>query len=171
MGSNSRDQPKWRAATSADLDNVHQIGEQIHLDLPEKREIFAEKLSLFPDGCFVLVQNETIVGYGFCHPWLLNRIPELNKPLLRLPSHADCILIHDVAILQQARGRGAADVLIETIVKLAKARGIANLALVSVYGSYRLWGRFGFEVVEDTALREKLRSYGGTARYMVLRLH
>src|SRR5262249_26361308 len=27
--------------------------------------------SCFPEGCFVLVDNERAVGYGLSHPWLL----------------------------------------------------------------------------------------------------
>jgi GNAT superfamily N-acetyltransferase len=171
VDTNNTDPPvKWRPATEADLDDIQRIGDRIHAELPEKREIFAEKLTLFPEGCFVLVQNEIIVGYAFSHPWLLDRIPELNQPLSRLPAKPDCILIHDVAILQQARGRGAAAVLVEIVTKLARERNIANLALVSVYNSYRLWGRFGFELADGDALVEKLKSYGGPARYMVRRL-
>jgi Acetyltransferase (GNAT) family len=115
---------KWRPAAAADLDDIEKIGDAIHAELLEKPEIFAEKLCLFPEGCFVLVQNEIIVGYGFSHPWLLNRIPALNEFLLRLPSTPDCILIHDVAVLQPVRGRGAAGALIELIAKLVP--GIRN---------------------------------------------
>jgi hypothetical protein len=156
----------WRVATAADLASIQRIGNAIHTDLPERPEIFAEKLKLFPEGCFVLTRDETVVGYGLCHPWRLNSIPPLNQFLGRLPSEPDCLLIHDAAILPEARGQGATAVLVELVTKLAQERKIARLALVSVYGSYVLWARFGFEIVSDTALADKLRPYG-KARYMV----
>ncbi len=47
---------------------------------------------------------------------------------------------------------------------------VSFMALVSVYGTDVLWGRYGFSVVKDTKLSKKLTSYGETAKYMTLRL-
>ena len=161
---------QWRPTKTADLDAIQQIGNAVHPELPEGPEIFAEKLSLFPEGCFVLVRNETALGYAFSHPWLLNRIPKLNEFLLHLPLAPECVLIHDVAVLQQARGQGASRTLIGLMADLAKKRDISYLALVSVYNSHLHWARFGFELVNNDILADKLKSYGETARYMVCRL-
>lgn len=160
---------KWRPANSADLNGIQQIANAIHSELPESPEFFAEKLSLFPEGCFVLAMNEALLGYGLSHPWLLNSIPKLNGFLLRLPSPADCILIHDVAVLQQARGQRASSILIRLIEGLAKKRDISYLALISVYNSHPHWARFGFETASNNTA-DMLKSYGPTARYMVRRL-
>jgi hypothetical protein len=170
MDSNSVDRATlWRPATPVDLGGIQNIGDSMHPDLPERPEIFAEKLGLFPDGCFVLAQNDAVVGYGFSHPWLLNRIPKLNEFLVRLPSAPNCMLIHDVAVLQHARGSGAAGTLIELIASVARKRALPHLALVSVYNSYALWGRFGFETAFHDGLADRLKSYGESARYMVRR--
>lgn len=161
---------KWRPTEPTDLDAVQQIGNAIHPELPERPEIFAEKLSLFPKGCFVLARNEIVFGYGFSHPWLLNQIPKLNDFLLRIPLAPECLLIHDVAVLQQARGQGASRTLIGLLAEVANKRGIPYLALVSVYNSHLHWSRFGFELVSNDVLADKLKSYGETARYIVRRL-
>jgi GNAT superfamily N-acetyltransferase len=158
---------KWRSATAADLGDIQRIGDLIHTELPERPECFAEKLRLFPEGCFVLIQDDAVVGYGFSHPWLLNQIPCLNELLGKLPPAPDCMLIHDVAVLQHGRGLGAAAALIELIVRVARTHALSHLALVSVYNSYLLWARFGFEIVADDRIAEKLKSYGQSARYMV----
>ena len=64
MNSTNHDgNPKWRAASIADLEIIDRIGNEIHVDLPERPEVFADKFSLFPEGCFVLVQNQEVVGY------------------------------------------------------------------------------------------------------------
>ena len=159
----------WRAAAVSDLDDIQGIADQIHPDLQERPEIFAERLKLFPEGCFALVQNEQVVGYGLSHPWVLNSIPPLNQLLGSLPQSPECLLIHDVAALPQARGHGAARILIELTAKLARMRGFSCLALVSVYNTWPLWTGLGFEVVADGALTDKLKSYGTTARYMIRR--
>lgn len=157
----------WRPAAVSDLVDIQRIADQIHPDLQERPEIFAERLKLFPEGCFALVQNEQVVGYGLAHPWFLNSIPPLNQLLGRLPQSPECLLIHDVAALPQARGHGAARNLIELTAKLARTRGIPCLALVSVYNTRPLWTGLGFAVVADSALTDKLESYGNTARYMI----
>jgi N-acetylglutamate synthase-like GNAT family acetyltransferase len=162
--------PKWRSTTTIDLGAIEKIANVVHADLSESREVFAEKLRLFPEGCFVLTDHGAVLGYAFVHPWLVNDIPKLNEFLLRVPSKPDCLLIHDVAVLQQARGMGASKALLELIAKLAKEREIPNLVLVSVYNSHLHWSRFGFEVAGNELTASKLNSYGETARYMVRRL-
>jgi GNAT superfamily N-acetyltransferase len=158
---------KWRAMTAADLAAIQQLADTQHVYLPERPEVFAEKFELFRDGCLVLVQEGTIVGYCFSHPWLLRDIPPLDTLLRHLPPSPECLLVHDLAIEQRARGKGATGILVEFLVSLARREGLSHLALVSVYGTYPLWTRFGFEVVSDAALADHLKSYGDTARYMV----
>ena len=77
---------KWRLTSETDLVAIEKIANAVHPDLPERSEVFAEKLRLFPEGCFVLIQDRAVLGYAFVHPWCLNDIPKLNAFLLRLPS-------------------------------------------------------------------------------------
>jgi GNAT superfamily N-acetyltransferase len=164
------DDGAWRPAAASDLIAIQKIADQIHRDLHERPEVFAERLRLFPEGCFVLVQNQQVMGYGLCHPWLLHNIPQLNQLLGSIPRSPDCLLIHDVAVLPQARGRQAASKLIEITADLSRKLGLPCMALVSVYDSRILWARLGFEVVADSARVDKLKSYGQAARYMICRL-
>ena len=156
----------WRQTNADDLAAIQQIGNVIHPDLLERPDVFAEKLSLFPEGCLIL-EGDGVLGYAFVHPWRLNDIPKLDEFLLRLPPDPECLLIHDVAILELARGRGAAGKLMERIATLAKDRNLSYLALVSVYDSHHLWARLGFDLVSSDDLANKLSCYGVTARYMV----
>jgi GNAT superfamily N-acetyltransferase len=160
---------QWRAASADDLETVHRIGNEIHVHLQERAEVFAEKFNLFGEGCFVLVQKEHVVGYGLSHPWDLNSIPPLDTFLHALPSTPECLFIHDVVVLPEASHHGAAGALVELVVGVARRRGIAFLALVSVYDTHPLWARHGFEIVSNRSLDEKLKSYGDTAKYMVRR--
>jgi N-acetylglutamate synthase-like GNAT family acetyltransferase len=162
----TRGQANWRPATVDDLEAVQKIGLLIHPNLSERPEVFAEKLRLFPEGCFVL-EDDGVVGYAFVHPWLLNEIPKLDEFLLRLPPEPECLLIHDVAMLERARGRGAASRLLAHIARLAKERNLSHLALVSVYNSYPLWARLGFSLINSDGLKKSLSKYGEAARYMV----
>jgi GNAT superfamily N-acetyltransferase len=162
--------PQWRQATADDLGAIDAIGNGVHLSLPERPEVFAEKFDLFSPGCRVLIHSGEIVGYGMSHPWHLNKIPPLDTFLEALPSQPDCIFIHDVVVLPRARGHGAAEKFVEIVADVARERLIPALALVSVYDTHPLWMKCGFEVVQRPDLAEKLQSYGATARYMMRNL-
>ena len=159
--------PHWRPVRASDLRTIMAIAAQIHPDLPERPEVFAEKMQLYPCGCRVLVADHVVGGYGLAHPWKQHRIPPLDGFLNRLPEDADCLYVHDVAVLPDVRG-GAARAYVGDIEHLARASGIATLALVSVYATRPLWERLGFHpVAADEQLRTKLTSYGEAATYML----
>ncbi|WP_298242124.1 GNAT family N-acetyltransferase [uncultured Bradyrhizobium sp.] len=159
--------PHWRPARVSDFRAIVAIAAQIHPDLPERPEVFMEKMQLYPPGCRVLASEDTVDGYGLAHPWTRHKIPQLDGFLERLPEHADCLYVHDVAVLPDRRGGVARDYIAE-IAELARASGITTLALVSVYATRPLWERLGFRAVTaDAALRGKLASYGEGATYML----
>jgi len=159
--------PHWRAARVSDFPGIVAIAARLHPDLPERPQVLMEKLQLYPRGCRVLVANDTIAGYGLAHPWMKQQIPPLDGFLERLPDAPDCLYVHDVAVLPDFRG-GVARAYVAEIEELARSSGIATLALVSVYGTRRLWERLGFRpVAPDAALPAKLASYGAGATYML----
>jgi GNAT superfamily N-acetyltransferase len=159
--------PHWRRAHAEDIEAISAIAAQIHPDLPERPEVLSEKMRLYPDGCRVLAAGNEIAGYGLAHPWIQQHIPPLDGFLDRLPDAADCLYLHDVAVLPDFRGGVARDY-VATIEELARSSGIATLALVSVYATRPLWERLGFHpVAPDAALRDKLSSYGASATYML----
>lgn len=127
-------------------------------------------MRLCPDGCSVLDTDQGIVGYGLAHPWMRYRIPPLDGFLRGLPDGADCLYVHDVAVLPDFRG-GVVRAYVAEIETLAGASGITTLALVSVYGTRLLWERMGFRTLTaDAELRAKLASYGDGATYMLREL-
>jgi GNAT superfamily N-acetyltransferase len=159
--------PHWRPVRTSDLPAISTIAARIHPGLPERPDVLAEKIRRCPEGCRVLLADDEIVGYGLAHPWRLHRIPPLDRFLERLPDDADCLYVHDVAVLPDFRG-GAARDYVTAIEELARASNITTLALVSVYATRPLWERFGFRpVTADAALRAKLASYGEGATYML----
>ena len=162
--------PHWRPAHAADLPAIGAIAVRIHRDLPERSEVLAEKIRLYPSGCRVLAAENETVGYGLSHPWMQHQIPPLDGFLEKLPDDADCLYVHDVAVLPDFRG-GVTRAYVAAIEGLARSSGIAALTLVSVYGTRVLWERLGFRpVTPDAALRAKLTSYGASATYMLREL-
>ncbi|MBR0832895.1 GNAT family N-acetyltransferase [Bradyrhizobium manausense] len=162
--------PHWRRAHATDLAAISTIAARIHPDLPERPDVFAEKMQLYPDGCCVLTAGDAIAGYGLAHPWMQYQIPPLDGFLDRLPDAADCLYVHDVAVLPGFRG-GVARAYVAEIEQLARSSGIPTLALVSVYATRVLWERLGFHpVAPDAGLRARLATYGASPTYMLREL-
>jgi Acetyltransferase (GNAT) family len=158
--------PVWRPASVGDLDAINQIADSIHPDLRERPEVFAEKLSLFPEGCFALSWRTEVVGYGLSHPWKRDSIPPLDTFLTQLPVDANCLYVADVAVLPKTRGYASARLYIELMVARATTIEVEFLTLVSVYETRTLWERCGFKVSANPFLDAQLKSYGQTAKYM-----
>jgi GNAT superfamily N-acetyltransferase len=158
---------RWEAMSEHELARVVAISIQIHHALPERPECLDEKRRLFPEGAFVLRESDAVLGYAFAHPWLSRSVPLLNEPLGLLPSGADALHLHDIAILPEARGRSATSKLMATLSGIALRRRLKCMTLVSVYGTEKLWGRMGFVKVTDPTLEQALETYGENALYMM----
>lgn len=162
--------PVWLPLALADAPAVRALADTAHPGLPERTEVFAERIRLFPDGCRKLVHAGALAAYGIAHPWRLDAPPAIDSLFGELPAPADCLHLHDVVVAPVLRGAGAAAAYIEAMVAVARTHGLDTLALVSVHGTARLWNRFGFAERDTPALAAKLAGYGPTARYLVRRL-
>ena len=154
----------WQPLLAADLPRLCTIEAIVHPGLPERPEVMAEKLALYPDGCRKLMLGFDRVGSAIAHPWFSGRAPALDEFLGALPPRPGCLHMHDVALLPEARGHGAARAYVEHLAALAEAAGIHCLACVSVYGTAPLWSALGFRSVTPT--EGGLASYPSDAVYM-----
>jgi GNAT superfamily N-acetyltransferase len=156
--------------TSRDVDAVQSLADRIHLDHPEDRSAFVERLHLYPQGCHVLLGTGGLVGYALTHPWRLGEPPPLNSRLGEIPRQANTYYLHDVALLPEACGRGYARQIVDRVADHAGAAGYRALSLVAVNGSQGFWERLGFRTQELPGLKTKLSSYGPDAALMVREL-
>jgi len=158
----------WRAMTIDDLAAVDAIAARVHPAYPEDRAVFAERLRLHPDGCWVLATpGPGIAGYVISHPWHLGEPPALNVLLGRLPAPASTYYIHDLALLPAARGSGAAGSIMAQLVRQARQLGLPSLALVAVNGSAAFWTKQGFAAVTVPGASNCTSSYGDDANLMI----
>jgi len=169
---------QWRPMRAADLPHVMAIADLVHAGYFEAEEVFAERLALFAPGCRIAVRSgqadgtEEVIGYAFMHPARLGVPPSLNSLLSGLDTAADCLHLHDVALLPTARGSGLGRELVDDLCRVAEQSGLAMATLVAVHASSAYWRAAGF--AEDAqALTGKggsLASYGEGALYMSRRL-
>lgn len=159
----------WRPMTAADLPAVNAIAATVHAAYPEEPAVFAERLALHPDGCYVLDASGGLAGYLISHPWHLGQPPPLDTLLGALPAPASTYYLHDIALLPGSRGGGAASAILATLACHAAALA-DNISLVAVGGTLPFWRRQGFAEVADPALDAKLKSYDDDACYMLRKL-
>jgi ribosomal protein S18 acetylase RimI-like enzyme len=159
--------PIWRPMQTADIGDVIAIAAIVHPGYPETDDVLAERLALYPAGCFILDRDGAALGYLLSHPWRYADPPRLNMRLERLPEQPDTYYLHDIALLPEAQGLGAAAAMAEQLADLARASGFANISLCAVNGSAPFWQRRGFMPVVQPALAVRLESYGADVRFMV----
>lgn len=143
----------------ADLPAVNHIADVVHPGFPEGPEIPAERLALYPAGCLALERDGDVVGYAVSHPWHAGKPPALDTLLGRLPDTPTTYYIHDLALLPDASGNGAAAVAL--LVAQAERENLPTLSLVAVNNSGGFWRRLGF-----TASGPAPASYGADAACM-----
>jgi ribosomal protein S18 acetylase RimI-like enzyme len=158
---------KWRAMTASDLDAVEGIADRVHSAYPEDAAVFAERLHLYPDGCYVLGDGDEVVGYLLSHPWHERNPPALNARLGAIPSRPTTYFIHDIAILPSHRWKRKAQEVVATCAAQAMAQGLATLSLVAVNASTPFWQKRGFQRVIDPYLDARLKTYDADACLMI----
>ncbi|KAL2796709.1 acyl-CoA N-acyltransferase [Aspergillus keveii] len=165
----------WRPLTLDDITALMTIANKVHTTLPERPEIFAERITLYPSGCLALEQekDKQLVGYAISHPIRRGEPPELDTLLgddISIDADAPdaAYYIHDVAVLPEVRGKGYAGICVELLLGNAAAKGFSIVCLVSVYGTGQFWGRYGFKKGDEVGekLRLELEGYGEDAIYL-----
>lgn len=158
----------WRMMTAADLPTVSAVAAVVHEDYPEDDAVFAERLALFPTGCRIAMRDGAPVGYALFHPGVVGRPPPLNRLLGQLPAAADCLYIHDVALLPASRGMGLGRGLTDLAAATAREMGLPLLALAATPLAADFWRALGFaEGAGSASAAAALAAYGGGMRYMV----
>ncbi len=156
-----------RPITESDLPAVERLGNGVHANHQERPEIFANRLGLFPDGCWMATMPTLgIAGYALAHAWPAGSTVPLDTVLLP-PALPGVLYIHDVVTHPQARGLGLGAAFLDRLLAVAARHGLPALALTALDGLAPYWQRLGFTAVTDERLTAKLASYGPGACYML----
>ncbi|WHO40794.1 GNAT family N-acetyltransferase [Sphingobium sp. AP49] len=152
----------WRPMGRGDVAAVAAISDRVHGDYTEQPAIYDDRLRLYPAGCFLLERDGQALGYLITHPWAGDRPPALDRLIDRLPDAPDRYYLHDLALLPEARGTGAAAAAVDLIVAQARTAGFDRITLTAINGADAFWRRQDFvdlPVVAD--------SYGADSVSMV----
>ncbi|WP_230975528.1 GNAT family N-acetyltransferase [Acetobacter garciniae] len=153
------------------------LGPALHLagtcypDYPEDAAVFAERLALSPEGCFVLECRGRLAGYLFSHAWKGAVSVPLNTVLGHLPDTPDRWYIHDLALAPALRGGGHARTAIALAENQARKRGLGLLSLTAIGPALPFWLSQGF-ASEPACAHEQavLALYDANARLLTRRV-
>ncbi|MEK1890746.1 MAG: GNAT family N-acetyltransferase [Phyllobacterium sp.] len=159
---------QWRLMEAEDLASIIAMAAVIHPDFHEDENVFRERMKLYGKGCFVLqAASGDLHGYAVTHPWQFCSMPALNSLLGSLPERPSTYYLHDIALMPEARGSGAAGRIVAIVADRAVQEGLPTMSLVSVNNSVGFWEKQGFESTDLPELEAKLRTYSDDARFMV----
>lgn len=140
---------QWRPMRAEDLPAIKHISDVVHRDYSEEEAVYAERLTLYPEGCFTLERGGAIVGYIVTHPWHRGLSPALNAYLREIPTENADYYLHDIALLPEARKQGLGEAALKRTIEHARERGFDAVTLVAVNGAERYWGSQGFVIGAD----------------------
>jgi ribosomal protein S18 acetylase RimI-like enzyme len=161
-----------RPMVDSDIDTVFDLSNRAFAPVfHEGRQVFVDRLTLFPRGCIAAEVSGRLVAYLISHPWFEDSAVELDTTIQVLPRGVDCLYIHELVVDPKTRGLGLGGRLVAEAIRLARSLCLASITLVAVQESEGFWQRFGFQAKQPAAsLETELHSYGHRASYMVLRL-
>lgn len=158
---------QWRPAIADDAPHIATLARAELGDYGEAAALYAERIALAPDGCWVLVDEaDTVIGHCISHPWIRRTPPAMHILLGSLPPNPDCWYLHDVVVAPAARGTKAVERLLPILSQVAITHDIATLALIAVGGADAYWSRQGFVATEGAAT-----GFGADAVYMERQTH
>ena len=152
------------------------IQQQAYADhLLENIDVLKSKWLASPSTCFIHTndQNGKPMGYLLAHAWPDDTPPKLHQVISHHPVTTGLLqenvglYLHDLALANDAKGKGVATQLVKHFLAYAEHNGFSRILLVAVQGSESFWSRFGFETSSNL---ESDCSYGDNSKIMTLKL-
>lgn len=137
----------------------------------ESADVIAQRFQLSPRTAWVAERDGQVCAYLVGYWSRVGKINPLNAPFA-LVEDANCLYLHDLALLKIAQGFGVGKKLIQAATEFALNESAAALALLSVQNSKDFWQGFGFSEFVDleNIQQENLNTYltgDDAAFYMV----
>lgn len=139
----------------------------------ESAEVIAQRFYASPATAWVAEREGKVCAYLVAYWSLIGKINPLNAPFAQVDD-ANCLYLHDLALLKSAQGLGVARALVQLATDYALQHSADAIALLSVQNSKKFWQGFGFSefLNLDVQQQENLSSYveeglDGGAIYML----
>jgi GNAT superfamily N-acetyltransferase len=138
----------------------------------ESADVIAKRFELSPTTAWVAERDGDVCAYLVSYWSNIGKINPLNAPFSPV-ENANCLYLHDLALLKAAQGFGVGRRLIQVATEHALKNAAEAIALLSVQNSKAFWRGFGFREFLDLDMQQQqhLETYVDgsldTAFYMV----
>jgi GNAT superfamily N-acetyltransferase len=117
----------------------------------ESADVIAQRFHASPTTAWVAEREGMVCAYLVGYWSKVGKINPLNAPFT-LVENANCLYLHDLALLKIAQGFGVGKKLIQAATEFALNEAAVGLALLSVQNSKEFWQGFGFSEFADLEL-------------------
>jgi GNAT superfamily N-acetyltransferase len=146
---------KIRPMIASDLNAIEVIqGEAYAGYFLESTDIIAQRFSLSPSTAWVAEREGDVCAYLVGYWSNVGKINPLNAPFA-LVDNANCLYLHDLALLKVVQGFGVGRKLIQAATDYALQEAADAIALLSVQNSKAFWQGFGFSDFSDLDVQQQ----------------
>ena len=118
----------------------------------EKPETFEKRLTAFPNGFVILVEDE-IAAFGCSEKWLTEREPGLDEdPLATHQRDGRILCITAMAVKKKYQGRGYSLLVLDKLIEIAHQEGCRKIVLETTHAQ-DLYQKRGFKTVQTRTER------------------
>jgi predicted N-acetyltransferase YhbS len=152
---------KIRPMIASDLNAIEVIQAEAYAGyFLESADVIAQRFTLSPTTAWVAECEGDVCAYLVGYWSMVGKINPLNAHFSHV-EHANCLYLHDLALLKVAQGFGVGRMLIQVATAHALQNAAEAIALLSVQNSKAFWQGFGFcEFFDlDVQQQENLATY------------
>jgi predicted N-acetyltransferase YhbS len=166
---------KIRPMIASDLSAIEVIQAEAYAGyFLESADVIAQRFNLSPTTSWVAEREGDVCAYLVGYWSRVGKINPLNAAFTHV-ENANCLYLHDLALLKATQGFGVGRKLIQAATDHALQKAAAAIALLSVQNSKAFWQGFGFcEFLNlDVQQQQNLETYlegSDNAFYMLKQL-
>lgn len=136
-----------RQAENSDLAGIMRLQAASYTPaLQEPESMFAQILKISAGTCFIAESEATVAGYLLTHP-VPDDYTTFGKGIPELQGNETTLYIHDLCVGPDFRGRGVAQLLLNTLKSTFNEQGkIKTFLGVAVQNSESFWAAQGFTI-------------------------
>lgn len=143
----------------ADLDTVVALDNAVFdPSARDDREVYEDRLILYPEGCFKLASDGEVIGYITSEVWSsLHDMPINRKASLFHDPEGTMVMVSAFGVHPKFQGLGNGTFLLKNFIDMMRARGFASIVLRPASRALPLYTRFGF--VKTGEGEDKIEKY------------
>ena len=146
---------KIRPMIASDLSAIEVIQAEAYAGyFLESADVIAQRFNISPTTAWVAEREGDVCAYLVGYWSRVGKINPLNAAFAHV-ENANCLYLHDLALLKATQGFGVGRKLIEAATDYALQQTAGAIALLSVQNSKAFWQGFGFSEFFDLDVQQK----------------